>query len=172
MDIKHLHMQSKPERIGHFKPMPALLLGLLVAACGGSGGENDEASKSLAAGQEPYLRYCASCHGNRGEGKQPAFPPLAGSEWLELPAEGLARIVIRGLRGEITVAGERYNGLMPPMRHVADDDIAAIVGFLESTWAAREPTLDGEDITRIRGQAEGSPLRGRDGVEATLEEDS
>ena len=41
----------------------------------------------LARGQERYVIYCASCHGNKGNGKGPAAGPYAkGSLALEAPA--------------------------------------------------------------------------------------
>lgn len=125
----------------------------------------------LVPGQEPYLRYCASCHGNAGEGRLPAFPPLEGSEWLELPPEGLALIVLYGLRGEIEVAGRTYRGYMPPMRNISDEEIAAIIGFMETRWGGREPDLDAGDVAELRDALpDRSPLIGWDGVTEALEE--
>jgi mono/diheme cytochrome c family protein len=126
----------------------------------------------LAEGQEPYLRYCASCHGNQGQGKPPAFPPLAGSEWMELPSEALALIVLYGLRGEIQVAGQTYRGYMPPMQHLSDDDVAALLGFAERSWAGREPELSPADIATLRTVLpdQRGPLEGLDGVMQALDE--
>ncbi|MEE4296997.1 MAG: cytochrome c [Wenzhouxiangella sp.] len=126
----------------------------------------------LAEGQEPYLRYCASCHGNQGEGKPPAFPPLAGSEWMELPSEALALIVLYGLRGEIEVAGRTYRGYMPPMQHLSDEDIAALLGFAERAWAGREAGLGVADIARLRTAftQRRPPLEGLDGLMRALDE--
>jgi len=126
----------------------------------------------LAEGQEPYLRYCASCHGNQGQGKAPSFPPLSGSEWMELPSDALALIVLYGLRGEIEVAGETYRGYMPPMQHLGDEDIAALLGYAERTWAGREPALDATDIARLRTvfAERRPPLEGRAGVMQALDD--
>lgn len=145
-----------------------MLLALLVVA----GCERpDSEPVEMEPGQEPYLRYCASCHGNAGEGKPPAFPPIDGSEWLELPADGLALIVLNGLTGEIEVSGRTYRGFMPPMRNIGDEDIAAIIGFMEANWAGRESTLDAADVATLREKSAGqSPLNGREGVEDMLEQ--
>ncbi|MGY6553619.1 MAG: c-type cytochrome [Wenzhouxiangella sp.] len=143
-----------------------LLVGLLTA-CGG-----DQPPLELAAGQEPYLRHCASCHGLNGEGRPPTFPPLAGSEWMELPSEALALIVLLGLRGEIEVAGRTYRGYMPPMQHISDEDIADLIGFTEREWSGREPRLDAADIARIRGSFDGRrpPLYRKEGLLEALAE--
>lgn len=143
-----------------------LLATMALAGCEREPGEPVE----LAHGQEPYLRYCASCHGNAGEGRPPAFPPLDGSEWLELPPEGQALIVLYGLRGEIEVAGRTYRGFMPPMRNISDENLAAIIAFMDELWAHREPTLEAEDVADLRGALpDNSPLVGWEGVTNALE---
>jgi len=145
-----------------------VLLGVLVlAGCDRQPAEPVE----MAHGQEPYLRYCASCHGNAGEGRLPAFPPLEGSEWLELPPEGLALIVLYGLRGEIEVAGRTYRGFMPPMRNISDEDLAAIIAFMDEQWGDRQPALDAAAVADLRDAlSDSSPLVGWEGVIDALEE--
>ncbi len=146
-----------------------LLAGLLGALVGCDSGPGPV---ELAEGQEPYLRYCASCHGNQGQGKAPAFPPLAGSEWMELPSEALALIVLYGLRGEIEVAGRVYRGYMPPMQHLSDEDIAGLLGFTERSWAGREAKLAPADIAALRTALpnQRGPLEKLEGVMQALDE--
>jgi mono/diheme cytochrome c family protein len=128
-----------------------------------------ETQIELAPGQGEYLRWCASCHGNAGEGKAPAFPPLAGSEWLEFSDRGLAMIILYGLRGEIEVAGRTYRGYMPPMTHLPDEDIEAILAYVTRTWAGRQSTLSVDDIAALRGAEDTRPLNARAGLESRLE---
>lgn len=151
-----------------FGLMTLLVLVLLLAGCDDGRPPQGE----MAAGQEPYLRWCASCHGNQGEGKPPAFPPLAGSEWLDMPDEALALIVLYGLRGQIEVAGRTYNGYMPPMQHLRDDDIADLIGYILDAWSERESALSEADVTELRGALGGrrAPLEGLIGVEDALRE--
>ncbi len=146
--------------------LTGLMLGLLLVGCGDSPPVGE-----LAPGQEPYLRWCASCHGNTGDGKPPTFPPLAGSEWLEMPDEALAMIVLYGLRGEIEVAGRTYRGYMPPMQHLSDGDIAMIIHYMHAAWTGRESELQEADVQSLRQAFEGRrpPLEGREGVEQALE---
>lgn len=143
------------------------LLALLVAACDevpDSGGEREP-------GQEPYLRYCASCHGGQGEGRLPTFPPLNGSEWLETGEPGLSAIVLLGLRGEIEVAGRRYAGYMPPLKHIDDADIAAIVGFVQRRWSDGDANWSAADVAALRESLSGrGVLEGRDDLDRLVEE--
>jgi len=143
------------------------LAALLLVACG----EAPDSGAELEVGQAPYLRYCASCHGQQGEGRLPSFPPLAGSEWLEYDAGALTAIVLLGLRGEIEVAGRRYAGYMPPMRHVEDADIAAIIGFIKRRWGSAEADWSGADVSALRESLSGrGMLEGRAGLNQLLEE--
>jgi mono/diheme cytochrome c family protein len=143
----------------------------VLAALALSGCEREPAEPvELAHGQEPYLRYCASCHGNAGEGRPPAFPPLDVAEWRELPTKGVALIVLYGLRGEIEVDGRTYRGFMPPMRNIDDEDIAAITAFMDEHWGGREPTLEASDVAALRDALpDRSPLIGREGVAEAVE---
>ena len=138
-----------------------LLFGSCLLLAGLTACSSDTPSdESLATGQGEYLRWCGSCHGNAGEGKPPAFPPLAGSEWLDLPDQALAMIVLHGLRGEIEVAGRTYRGYMPPMRHLPDEDVAAIIGFVLVSWGERQSLIDADQVGRLRAGQPQTPIDG------------
>lgn len=140
----------------------------LIGLSGGCSGEGSDATP--AAGQESFLRYCASCHGNTGEGKPPSFPPLTDPDWVGLPGEALALIALYGLSGEIEAAGRSYRGFMPPLQHMRDEDIAAAVGYIQTQWGTGEATLDADRIMEIRrtlGQR--PPWQGREELKSALE---
>jgi mono/diheme cytochrome c family protein len=156
-------------KMTHCKQSLAMaLLVIALAGCGSGGSDSDD---PRTPGQMAYAGYCAGCHGRDGEGRPPAFPPLQGSEWLDLPPEGLTAIVLLGLRGEIEVAGQRYAGYMPPMQHIDDDRIAEVVRFIKARWSEPLEGWTGEDVARLRGRWAGRrPLEGRAGLETLLEE--
>lgn len=95
---------------------------------------------------------------------------MANSEWLELGNDALGLIVLYGLRGEIEVAGQRYRGYMPPMQHISDEDIAALLTYINGTWGSGE-TMSADDVLRLRGAFDGprSPLNGYDGLMEALD---
>ena len=105
------------------------------------------AALALAGCKGPPPSTGIACHGRAGEGRAPTFPPLAGSEWLDLGPDATALIVIHGLKGEIQVAGKTYRGYMPPMNQVRDADVAAILGYIGARWA--EGWTDADDVARV-----------------------
>lgn len=129
-----------------------LLCAVMLSLTACDRGTGVDAGVPLALGQEPYLRYCAACHGNQGQGRPPAFPPLAGSEWMGLPPKAHALIILYGLRGEIEVAGRVYRGFMPPMQNMSDQEIADVLAFMDAQWgpARSEPALTAADIAVLR----------------------
>lgn len=145
----------------------ALLLTVLLAGCGEQNGSDENASPGEAA----FGPHCAGCHGMQGQGRPPNFPPLAGSEWLDLPAEGLTAIILLGLRGEIEVAGRAYAGYMPPMQHLDDDQVAEIVRYLKARWSDEDIAWTGEDVAGLRNVLAGRQMpEGREDVDLMLEE--
>jgi mono/diheme cytochrome c family protein len=131
----------------------SLAVALALSACGGA----DSAPADAVRGQAEYLRYCSTCHGADGQGRAPTFPPLAGSEWMSLPPETLTAIVLRGLRGEIEVAGSSYRGYMPPLPHIEDASLAAIVAYTKQRWSDETPTWRAEDVAAVRARVAGQP---------------
>ncbi|WP_376695780.1 c-type cytochrome [Wenzhouxiangella sp. EGI_FJ10305] len=148
-------------------PLAALLFVALLAGCG----EQDRPAENAEPGQAAFGRYCAGCHGMQGQGRPPAFPPLAGSEWLALPAEGLTAIILLGLRGEIEVAGESYAGYMPPMQQIDDERVAEVVRYIQGRWSNGAPDWTAEEVAALRSALAGQRTpEGREGVDRLLEE--
>ena len=80
----------------------------------GETGPAAPAADPLVLGKTVYTTVCATCHQPTGLGLPPAFPPLAGSEWVAGSEDRLIRIVLHGLVGPVKVKGVDYMGAMPP----------------------------------------------------------
>ena len=106
----------------------------------------------LTKGRALYEVSCASCHQPGGQGLDGVSPPLADTRWPSESTARLARIVLHGLRGPITVAGTEYNLEMPAMGFFADEDIAAILTHLRFTWGQPAQPVTPEAIRQIRAQ--------------------
>jgi nitrite reductase (NO-forming)/hydroxylamine reductase len=88
----------------------------------------------VAAGAKVYGNVCQACHQADGKGLPGAFPPVAGSDYLKADPERAAEKVLNGLVGKVTVNGVDYNGAMPPMSYLSDQDIAAALTYILQTW--------------------------------------
>ena len=109
------------------------------------------AAAGLPDGKQVYATTCAACHQASGEGVAGVFPPLAGSEWVTGDEGKLARIILHGITGPIEVAGETYNGMMPPWGGTMKDaDIAAVITYVRSAWGNKAAPVTAAKVAAIR----------------------
>ncbi|MCB9680241.1 MAG: c-type cytochrome [Alphaproteobacteria bacterium] len=120
----------------------------------GSGPAIDTSSKeSLAeAGKALYEANCVACHQVTGQGIPGAFPPIAGSDYEGyLDPQSHARIIVKGLTGEITVKGTTYNGAMTPFgAMLSDAEIAAIATYERNAWGNDHGMVTPEQVAKAR----------------------
>jgi mono/diheme cytochrome c family protein len=116
----------------------------------------------IAAGKKLY-GTCATCHQANGQGLAGTYPPLAKSEWVTGSEDRLIRILLNGVNGELTVAGNKYNGLMPAFGKVpgggynwSDDRIAQVLTYIRSEWGNAAPPITTAKVTQIREQVAGA----------------
>ena len=109
------------------------------------------AKEQLPDGKQVYATTCAACHQVSGEGTAGVFPPLVGSEWVTGDEGKVARIILHGLTGPIEVAGETYNGMMPPWGSTLKDaDIAAVLTYVRSAWGNKAAPVTAAKVAAIR----------------------
>jgi len=104
-------------------------------------------------GQVVYNANCAACHQPDGKGLPGAFPPLASSDFLSSrkPLD-VASMVLKGISGEITVNGVKYNNLMPAQSHLSDAEIAAAINYVYSSWGNKGAPITARDVSGLRKQ--------------------
>lgn len=110
-----------------------------------------------------YAARCVACHQVNGGGLPGVFPPLAGSEWVNGTDDTLARILLHGVTGPLTVKGISYNGAMPAFKdQLSDAEIAALMTHIRSQWgnAAGAVAADVVAAARISSAARTSPWNG------------
>ena len=105
--------------------------------------------EQIQFGQRVYEVNCKACHQSNGEGIKSAFPPLAGSDYLNADHERAIQLVLNGLSGPITVNGEKYDGVMPAMR-LSDEDIANVLTFLLNNWDNDGGVVTPEQVGALR----------------------
>lgn len=109
---------------------------------------------SVVSGEDVYSRHCASCHQPDGRGVPGVFPPLVGSEWVTGDAKKVISVILNGLRGPITVAGESYDGVMPAWEdQLTDVEIAAVASFIRRMGENDAPPVDAAAVARMRASA-------------------
>ncbi len=106
----------------------------------------------LTAGQQQFI-ICGACHGQSGEGTA-AGPPLAGSEWVNGPAENLIRIQLRGLQGPVKVKGQEYSfpAGMVALAHQTDDQIAAVLTHVRNSYGNSATPVTAAAVAALRGE--------------------
>lgn len=102
-------------------------------------------------GEQVYQRICVACHQADGNGLPPAFPPLAGSEWVNGDAETPIRIVLAGLEGPLQVKGAQFAMAMPAQGGTLDDaQIAKVLTFVRSSFGNSAGAVEAAQVAAIR----------------------
>lgn len=106
---------------------------------------------ALERGGKVYGQQCAQCHGDSGEGKQGAFPALAGNRAVVManPANVL-RVVLQGGYLPATAGNPRPHGMPPFMQALGDDDVAAVTSFVRQSWGNQASAVNNIDVYRAR----------------------
>lgn len=105
---------------------------------------------SQGRGAEIYLTYCASCHQAQGGGVPGEFPPLVNSEWVSGDKGRLIRTVLHGMRGPIEREGQRYNEIMPGHAFLDDEDVAALLTFVRSSFNNTAEPVHKSEVLLVR----------------------
>jgi mono/diheme cytochrome c family protein len=109
---------------------------------------------ALARGKVVYESVCGICHGTDGAGKPGQAPQLAGSEWVVTKGPSrLIHIAQLGVMGPITVAGKEWNMAMAGMgATLPDEDLAAVLTYVRTSWGNKAEAITPEDIKKIRAE--------------------
>lgn len=76
-----------------------------------------------------------------GKGDGSRFPPIAGSEWIKGDQRRLIDIVFNGLSGPIEVNGKAFDGVMPPLNYLNDDEIAKVLTYVRREFGDNSPSV-------------------------------
>ncbi|MEX2494529.1 MAG: copper-containing nitrite reductase [Woeseia sp.] len=106
--------------------------------------------QQLDAGQMLYNGTCSVCHQNNGQGLPGVFPPLANSDYLMADKRRTIEIVLNGMMGPVTVNGEEYNSVMPPMSQLTDDEVANILTYVLNSWGNDDGVVTSPEVAEVR----------------------
>ncbi len=119
------------------RPQPEDDRDLIVAASQGKGGDI-------------YLAHCATCHQGQGGGVPGTFPPLTNSDWVSGDKGRLIAMVLHGLEGPIEINGDLYDELMPGFAFLDDEDIAALLTFIRSSFGNNVAPVHESEVRLVR----------------------
>ena len=106
----------------------------------------------LVEGAKLFSRNCQQCHQQNGKGVHGVYPPLDGSEWVVGDPERIVKILLFGMSGTITVAGETVTGNMPSVGHLKDRQIAAVLTYIRQAWSNQAGEVPEDLVTKIRSE--------------------
>lgn len=105
--------------------------------------------EQMKAGKATYEANCAACHQPDGKGVPKAFPPLAGSDFLNADHNRAASIVANGLSGKVTVNGETFDSVMPAVA-LNDQQIANVVTYVLNSFGNKGGQLTAADVAKAK----------------------
>lgn len=106
-------------------------------------------AERIEMGAAVFKRNCVACHQAEGQGVKGAFPPLAGSDFLNQNPEKAISAVTNGLTGEITVNGAKYNNVMPKLG-LSDEDIANVMTYVFNNWKNKGNEVTPAQVAELR----------------------
>ncbi len=132
-----------------------------------------EARASFERGKALYHgeAACFGCHAPDGGGMVGLAPPLDGSEWVTGKPELMAKVLLHGMTGPITVKGVNYEtpAGMPALAGnpiFTDDKIADIMTYVRNEWSNKAAPVKPALVKKLR--AETSSQLGRPYTEKDL----
>ncbi|MFS2005136.1 c-type cytochrome [Duganella sp. CT11-25] len=90
-------------------------------------------------GKALFLKNCAACHQASGKGIPGAFPPLAGSKFVQGKSVDVATVLLKG-RGGMPDFSDSLN----------DRDIATVLTFVRSNWGNKADGLSEAEVLALR----------------------
>lgn len=111
-------------------------------------------AQDKAKGEKVYKAYCATCHQANGQGLSTVYPPLAGSDYIKSkPKKEIIKSVVNGLKGEITVNGKKFNGVMVALpKNYTDQDAADVLTYVYNAWGNPGGTVTVAEVKAVRGK--------------------
>lgn len=99
---------------------------------------------SIKNGQTIYVTFCMSCHMEDGKGLPAVYPSLVQTGNLK-DKNKLVQIILKGMRGPITVKGEKYDTEMAGVE-LTDKEVADVINYIRNSWGNKAPLVKTAEI--------------------------
>jgi nitrite reductase (NO-forming) len=113
-------------------------------------------AERITRGQRLYNSTCSACHQPNGQGIEAAFPPLAGSDYLNADRRRAISTVLHGLSGSVVVNGKTFNSVMPALG-LSDEDVANALTYVYNSWNNAGHDVTPAEVKAVRDA--GAPAR-------------
>jgi cytochrome c6 len=126
--------------------LAALAFPLVIGAAGAAA----PTLAAAASGQQLFMDNCSACHQPTGKGVKGAFPPLAGSPFVQGDPKAVMTTVLNGRGG------------MPAFKDdLTDADLSAILTHVRASWGNKGSAIKPADVAAARVAAKaGAKARG------------
>lgn len=104
---------------------------------------------SIERGKEVYNSQCITCHMEKGEGIEGAFPPLAKSDYLMADKKRAVKQILEGASGEMVVNGVTYNGEMPAI-DLTDEQVSDVLNYVRNSWGNKGGAVTPSEVKAER----------------------
>jgi mono/diheme cytochrome c family protein len=104
-------------------------------------------------GKAIYETLCLNCHQPDGRGLAGIYPPLVNSEWVSGNKSVLVKMLLHGLSGPITVAGQEFgkqNPIPMPPSGLEDQQIADVLTYVRAEFGSKASAVSVEEVTALR----------------------
>jgi mono/diheme cytochrome c family protein len=105
-------------------------------------------AEMMTLGEGIYNAKCKACHQPTGLGLKPAFPPLAGSDYLLADKKRAVAQALNGSNHEIQVNGVTYNALMPQQVGTVDSAVA-VINYVLNSFGNTGGTISADEVKDI-----------------------
>jgi nitrite reductase (NO-forming) len=106
-------------------------------------------AERMEHGKRVFDTICIACHQQSGQGIPGAFPPLAGSDFLNADKGRAIGIVAGGLSGAVQVNGKAFNSQMPAL-NLSDEDVANVLTYVYNTWGNAGHEIKPAEVAAVR----------------------
>lgn len=117
----------------------AAMVVVAAFAAAASAPSGAQESSQQMDGKALFMKNCAACHQATGKGIPGAFPPLAGSKFVQGKGSDVATVLLKG-RGGMPDFSDSMN----------DRDIAAVLTFVRSNWGNKSEGLSEAEVVALR----------------------
>lgn len=109
--------------------------------------------RKINSGGKIFAARCASCHQANGLGIAGQYPPLDGSRWVTSDSALITNIILKGLKGEIEVKGQKYGtsaAVNMAKVEINDREIANVVTYVRQAWSNQASEVFENEVSSVR----------------------